>query len=298
MKLRKKLFTMVGFFVIYCGFAQTMNKQWNVAIYNDEFTPEHINPTWNTHVFRTGADTLINDISYTQLLISYSEEFSDIDYFGAIRFDGKKVFINKEGYGDLLIYNFDLQKGDTLTVNRFEDIQTAHSIFVTVDSVIDTTFNKLSVKKLYVNYKVHDEYYENDIWLEGIGSLNHGLLNESCNGYTGCYETTYLLCYSENDDVLYHNPEFETCFYQKIVSVSDAGKKDLRIYPNPLVNGGIITIEATDAIKLVKVYDLGGKELINEKPCKKTTTLNLYSFKAGFYIVSVDGVIRKLVISK
>jgi hypothetical protein len=68
-----------------------------------------------------------------------------------------------------------------------------------------------------------------ETWLEGVGSLN-GLLRESCFSMTPCDNNYELLCFQENNVLLYSNPAYDNCFIDTLlVSVTVISKLDFQV---------------------------------------------------------------------
>jgi hypothetical protein len=98
-----------------------------------------------------------------------------------------------------------------------------------------------------------------------------------------------LVCYYENDNLVYHNPEFETCLPDSIpVSISMFGnKKDIEIFPNPASDK--ITIFSLNCnILEVEIYDLTGTCLYrNLNTDSNRIDLETDNLSKGMYVLKV-----------
>ena len=71
---------------------------WNLTIYDEDFSPEHPNPTWTYYGLKTGADTLIGELSYKKLYKSNDSLFSVVSIIGGIREDSSRIYLSKSRY--------------------------------------------------------------------------------------------------------------------------------------------------------------------------------------------------------
>ncbi|WP_395048342.1 T9SS type A sorting domain-containing protein [Flavobacterium sp.] len=62
--------------------------------------------------------------------------------------------------------------------------------------------------------------------------------------------------------------------------------KGFKLYPNP--TKGIISMESEKALNEVKIFNLAGQELVNVKPNKLNTSIDLSSLSSGFYFLKVS----------
>lgn len=62
--------------------------------------------------------------------------------------------------------------------------------------------------------------------------------------------------------------------------------KSVRMFPNPAVN--VLNVQATSAVKSVKVVDLIGKEVLTLTPNTNNITINTAELLNGFYMITVE----------
>ncbi len=164
--------------------------------YDESFSPEHLHPTWDYYGLKIYQDTLIDNISYRKLFLSTDTLCSDVSFIGGIREDSGWIYLGNSYYHtkEVLLYDFNLDNGDTLTIHRITNINspTITSLIAKIDSVNRINIGGHTKKRLYIKYECDPSgHTEKDIWIEGIGSIKNGFLNESCNCLTGCYSKTY-----------------------------------------------------------------------------------------------------------
>ena len=126
---------------------------------------------------------------------------------GAVREEDQRVYYRmywEQSYQDeMLLYDFNLTVGDTVTVGSGD-----YQLIVLEESEIEvngTMRRQLGLAEYFAgstNYEV-EEY-----WIEGVGST-YGFLNSGYEGWVGAF--VHLLCYHEDDDLLWMNENFSSC---------------------------------------------------------------------------------------
>ncbi|MBR5061273.1 MAG: leucine-rich repeat domain-containing protein, partial [Prevotella sp.] len=126
---------------------------------------------------------------------------------GAVREEDKRIYYRRkisQNYQDeVLLYDFNLTVGDTVTVNWMHQ-----QLMVLEESEVEvngTMRRKLGLGRYYIGYPPTevDEY-----WIEGVGST-YGFLNSGYEVMDGAF--MYLLCYHENGNLIWDNVEFDDC---------------------------------------------------------------------------------------
>ncbi len=116
---------------------------------------------------------------------------------GAVREEDKRVYLRRkwsQSYEEeVLLYDFNLTVGDTVTVNWFGE-----TLMVLEESEVEV--NGTMRRKLIFG---PDEY-----WIEGVGS-SYGFLNSGYEEMVGSF--VHLLCYHENGDLVWDNEAFDDC---------------------------------------------------------------------------------------
>ena len=262
--MKKITFVFTLMCILHISFSQDISKSWNLTIYDDDFSPEHPNPTWTYYGLKTGADTLIGEVSYKKLYKSTDSLFSIVSIIGGIREDSNRIYLSKSVYSpnEILLYDFNIDIGDTIIVNRLIRIENPsyYSISAAVDSVNTIVLNGETKKRLYITYKCNSDSdnNENDIWVEGIGSVFRGLLNPSCTCLTGCYSRTFLTCYSENDLLIWRDSTFDGCYIESNGIAENIKNVDLDNLISVYSEGKIVQVKSNNPILSVKALNLSG----------------------------------------
>ena len=201
-------------------------------------------------------DTLINDKIYSSLVKYNSRDISETkSYIGALRFtEDKKVFFYYDN-SDYLLYDFDVQIGDTLDIfsgiRNYMDTKTYRHIITNIDTL---TNGKLKISSV----AIVDDFYEKT-WIEGIGSTD-GIVHNRATGRDGGI-TTRLLCAYRHDECLYRTdiPNYIPlgCIYNEGDVITTTEKVET---PKPLVQK-IIRNGEIFIIRDGKTYNIMGIEI-------------------------------------
>lgn len=294
--LLKSIFRTLLLSVTVCSFSQDIVNTWNITYYDEDVTPEHLLPTWTYYGLKTEADTSIDAITYRKLIMSSDSVFTEISPIGGIREDSNRIYLSKSRYTseEVLLYDFELNTNDTATVRRLFHINnySSYPIKVKVDSVNTIDLNGEIRKRLFVEYECigYPVYNSKDVWVEGIGSLTNGLLNESCQCVTGCYTKSHLTCYFEDDNLKWSNPDFSRCVIDSsgiVNSVHENGYNPatVLIIPNPVTD--ISRISYSDGFELVTVYDIMGHHLKSYSFNGHSIEVSRDEFNSGIYFVVI-----------
>lgn len=170
--------------------------------------------TYGSYFIKFMGDTTIKALQYKKILRSIDELHTKWTIDGYIREEPttRKVFVfNKYSQKDMLIYDFSLETGDSILTGDMVS-------YVKVTNVINATFGSSPDirKQIYFFDPKGDTR-----WIEGIGST-WGVL-EGLNSFYTTGATTSLICYNENENLIYHNNHFSTCFPQGQELKVDAG---------------------------------------------------------------------------
>ena len=194
--------------------------QWNIVSHS--YRPGQ--PLYGacTMIYRMEGDTTINQQVYTKLVCTYTNHSATEKwYISALRFtEDKKVYIYYDNT-EYLLYDFDVQIGDTLDVFAGIDYYDFHKTYPHVV----TNVNKLDDGRLqfYLDAIVRDEYLNQEekfpkTWIEGVGSVDGIIHNNAIIGVGGNGKTA-LLCAYHNDECRYvtDNPNYTPlgCVYNE-----------------------------------------------------------------------------------
>ncbi len=210
---------------------------------------------------------------------------------GAYRNEDNQVYYckwNGNTYDDeTLLYDYDLEEGD------FFNDDDEHPMQVTEVSTI-TDNNGIERKMLTFSFIGLPE--ETEFWVEGVGS-SKGFVNSG--NYTPTDEGAifHLLCHHVDDDVIYVNPEYDTCDIDEIEE--NNVENGINIYPNP-ANDIIKILNINNlSVKKIEITDITGRILMN---LGNVEEINVSNLPNGQYFIKIDDgestVIRKFSVMK
>lgn len=243
------------------------NAVWS-EVYWKPFSEPYPNWVYNKYAL-FNEDTIIDGISYHKLFHTNASEITKENsiFVGGLKEENKKIYIKYDHYfvpdepfykKEFLLYNFSLYEGDTVWANTdMIDISPLEYIVV---KDIDTIFVNESLRKVYSFNPVSWVY-----WIEGIGNVK-GLLFTSGDLPTNGMNND-LVCFHQNDTLLYFNPGRENMYDSCVPSfvlngVALLPNSDVKVYPNP-VTGRSVYFEGLDFEKL-ELYDLNGNHILSK----------------------------------
>jgi len=213
--------------------------------------------------FFFNGDTVINDNLYHKLYYRGVARFPDwarrqlSGFYGLIREDTVK---RQVWYGSQLLYDFNLQVGDTILFGCM-----GWKPIYSIDSV-------LICDKYHRRFNFKDSY-NYDCWLiEGIGSIG-GLIPEVC-----LTNISGLSCYAEKG-----NPVCDTC--RTPTGVNEFIQNTVDIFPNPTDDQ--IRIISPVPVTSVELVDLFGRRIYFETHIAKND-INIPIRDRGIYILRVE----------
>ena len=254
--------------------------------------------TW----YKVGADSLIEGTLYKQILISRDFLMQKWSLAALMREEGNKVFQYDSYYKtENLLYDFGMQPGDTL----FDANGYIATVLQSVsDTIIDRTRKVFNFLKC--EYGNNPQHYVEETWIEGIGALRGGIFRPLYDFSTGgSYHIGYrgTICYFENGEIVYHNTDFDKCYYNEIKPLSGDYIPEIKVQmsalsqnaPNPFTNETEIKYFVAPGIKeaYICIFDIQGKMLqkINVAPGQNRVMIHGSALTPGMYLYSlfIDG---------
>jgi len=243
--------------------------------------------TNENYVYRTIGDTLIDNFTYKIIWKSgvrtfypsgptgfcnntQPEEIQELAAF--LRQEGRKIFW-RNGFDtqDQLIYNFELQVGDSLPVsgiNFWNDI-----VITSIDTILVNGEERLSYQ--FSNAPV--SYY-----VEGIG--HSGGFLQYIPPMLECGHS--LNCYGQNDIPLYPETPQAPCDYTVGIE-TEVASSEFSIYPNPAQD--VLTIELNVAgNKTIEITNMNGQVIEMHNFSKTSNQVSISAFPAGVYFVKIQ----------
>ncbi len=209
------------------------------------------------------------------------------EYAGAFRQDipNKKVYyLIPNTTTDTLLYDFDLEIGDTLPITY---TGYANIIVISVDSIlIGGQFHK--------RFELSNSPFCTH-WVEGVGGVA-GLLEPMEQ-----FETDYsLICFIKNGISYYQfqavPPQEEQC--DIITHIAEPEPEIIKISPNP--TPGLFTITITTANTTICIYDVLGNCVYAKQSSGASPQIDLSSQGKGVYFVEVkaegERAVKKIVV--
>jgi Secretion system C-terminal sorting domain len=233
-------------------------------------------------------------------------ELANAAYYGCIReFKGKIYFIRSGTYAIRTLYNFNVNKGDYVTIYS-PDLCGDESVTKRVWDVDSLTINGVKRRALYFGQDFSDHFPE--YWIEGIGS-SFGLMS----AFSQCSDNSFsLACFRDTaTGVIYMNdivpinwtycgfqPEpncskstvIETDGFSKapLVMQEEKEKPAAQLYPNPVTSMLNIQPANKQSISRVIISDGSGR-IMNTRNGNglPQMSINTASLPPGLYHVKI-----------
>ena len=257
-------------------------KRWNVllSLEGPSPTPQHRTTT----SYKIQGDTLLDGMGFRKLLGTSRENLSDWQLHGAIReTETGQVFFRayKSDHTfeeqDRLLYDFSMQPGDAICFGDFGPQDCLRLLRVN-DTVLEG--EDTPRKKFVLQYEEDGvpAIQGCETWIEGIGS-EYGLLGTGSRFLIGgAYD---LLCYYEEEDLVWQNPEFDSCYYGTVGLSENGADAPVSVCPNPATS--IVAVVGTQAADIT-VYNAMGQLL---KTVRSTNEISLEGLPQGVYTLRI-----------
>lgn len=258
-----KLIVLISFFFVFSvANAQDYqpllaeNKSWSTV---DEYFHLAFGDANRSHHYYLDGDSLINSNLFFKIY-KIDDYYSTDEMFGFIREDTlKRVYFRDLQENDGLIYDFAVNINDTIEYTYMG----IHSILAVVKGISE--FDGTNPPRRSI--ELHEiEGLTTETWIEGIGS-SQGLL-ESGAEISGIVGGDFeLLCYHENDSVIYLNPRFSGCSWPSNVGTNQLEGKERRVLisPNPVVNFSSFEIEDQSDLFIIEFYNASGQLIFKKQ---------------------------------
>jgi hypothetical protein len=229
---------------------------------------------------RFSGDTTINQVNYRKVWRSEDEGMVSWVKIGYIREDSDQrvYFMNTQSIEGLL-YNFGVSFGDTIYIHNTWHFPDTTFMAVVLDDNL-TMFGGQSRRILDIMTAGPPYYHE--IWIDGVGSML-GILESgySISAYVGWgYE---LLCYSENDSLIYNNPDYNECYYNDI---AEYGPTDASacVSPNPVFSESRITLtNMNEKDMIIEICNSLGSLILRQNFKQNDYIIRKSDFPCGIY---------------
>ena len=223
----------------------------------------------NNYVNWCSGDTLIEDARYMKIMGTVNDSYP-IFYTLLREEDGKVWKRYSIAHPETLLYDFTASVGDTLRIGDFAEE-------MVLDSISMVRIGDVDRRKLWfgLEYDNLGRPRAKETWVEGIGS-DYGLL---WTGYFNVFDGWHcLLCFHQNGELVWENPEYGTCTYDAIEENKDS---EISIYPNPVRDR--VVIEGIEAAE-VNVYNALGQLV---KTVRDTNEIPVADLPQGVYMLRI-----------
>jgi len=223
----------------------------------------------NNYVNWCSGDTLIEDARYMKIMGTVNDSYP-IFYTLLREEDGKVWKRYSIAHPETLLYDFTASVGDTLRIGDFAEE-------MVLDSISMVQIGDVDRRKFWfgLEYDNFGRPRAKETWIEGIGS-DYGLL---WTGYFNVFDGWHcLLCFHQNGELVWENPEYGTCTYDAIEENKDS---EISIYPNPVRDR--VVIEGIEVAE-VDVYNALGQLV---KTVKNANEINVSDLMEGVYLLRI-----------
>jgi len=186
---------------------------------------------------------------------------------------------------DELAYDFNLQVGDTLHLQN--------QSYMKIDSIRLLMWGG-RIRKFWFFNRVST--YGHITWIEGVGQWS------GFNCPIGCINSciSQLLCFHENGNLVYHNPDFSSCYVSTSVPFISNSKELISLYPNPATTKLTIIFPENIPNATYTLYDTHGCIKQTGKTSNKQLEINVETLPRGIYVLklvtSKQIVIKKIIL--
>jgi hypothetical protein len=225
-------------------------------------------------------DSIVANKTYKKVFSCDDRLHENIMYEGLIREQDKKTyFIPKNSETESLLYDFMLEEGMNF---RYQSLTSNREYLFYVKEVDFVEINGIQKKQIQLTLLPNDDIHVT--WIENIGSLTGLFYSGGMLDTCSCRMT--LLCYFQDNELIYKNPVYSECYYDKvenITSVQTIEDHDCSVFPNPIDN--ILTIfSSNNVISRIEIFDNFGRK-VYDQPHKDT--IDVSSFSKGIYLLKV-----------
>lgn len=256
-------------------------KRWNV-LYSME-GPSPTLPHRKTTSYSFSGDTVLDGSSYKKLFGTIHEDLSNWQLQGALRENANgqvffRAYKSNHTFEDQesLLYDFSMQMGDSICY--YDNPTSCLKLLIVNDTILE---GENTPRKKYV-FRIEENGYPTiygyEAWIEGIGS-EYGLLNPGSRFLVG--GTYDLLCYYEDENLIWQNPNFNSCYLGSDGVEENVTGHSFFIYPNPTTEK--VIIEGLRVVE-VKIYSVLGQLV---KAFQNTNEIDTAALPEGLYVLRI-----------
>ncbi len=285
-----------SFFVVINGISQSfapIGAKWYYSHRENPFGSAAV----GYQLFEVTGDTVINSQLCRVVHKTYFSSDSSINDNGYLYLykNANQIYYLDSNHFELL-YDFNLNAGDTLTIKNPDSYNSDTLIYFVVDSVDTEIISGITHKKQYF----HDTNGYFDMFspvIENIGSVCYFFPRSQldCDA-ANCYN---LLCY-EDTSISFHTSSTPCDMIISSITTAKLDNVTIELFPNPATNKLFISVTDNQTqLKGFEIFNVQGKQIKSEFfdtsnkktvyscPCLDKTKINLRNFKSGTYYISI-----------
>ncbi len=256
-------------------------KQWSVLVRGK---------TTFTLSYKIGNDTIHNGKLYRKVLenkydVSHSVDTNFIFKNKLIREDSSRVYLdliddldyNKNEIGEILLYDFNLNIGDTFP---FFEMRDDEERFIHIDDAqvnyIVTEIDSILIDSIYlkkITLTNSHNFIFNYNMIEGVGT-NRGFITF----FATTHHDSQLLCCSSNDTYLYMSPDYNSCRIS--CDIANDIQQNTIVYPT-LAKNNVMIFSKTFPLKIMVLNNVGNKVI--EKEIYNSESIDISFLPTGLY---------------
>jgi hypothetical protein len=223
-----------------------------------------------TDYYYFDGDSIIGEHSYKKMFSCDDRLHENCGCIGLMREENQKTyFVYPASETEYLFYDFSLEEG---MIFEFIHPFRQDTFMLYVQKVDFVEINGTQKKRIQLE--------SGGTWIEKIGHLD-GILPDYSFPVGILY---YLLCYHENNKLIYINPRHTECYYDESSnSILEIANNDYTISPNPVDD--ILNISyLNNAISRIEIFDNLGKKVYSQT---YKESINISSFEKGLSLLKV-----------
>lgn len=260
----------------------TGNAIWSEFYQTSEFGYPPYFYRYYDKVAMTNEDTIVNGKTYKKLYIFNDSIFNiyNATYLGGIREENKIIYywgdtihiskpVNLSPQQEMMLYDYNVNIGDTLLFSN-------SNFFDIIVENIDTVLIGNSLRKRFSFQS------SAATWIEGIGNTQ-GMLFASGPMTTKGAPTGSLICFKQNDTIVYFNSNYPECMPLYVQDKTTLNEMNVSIFPNPACDNLYVELKENINDFSIIVYNLLGQEIKREKLNQLTNKVNVSDLTNGIY---------------
>ncbi|MCR4800292.1 MAG: T9SS type A sorting domain-containing protein [Bacteroidales bacterium] len=247
-----------------------------------------------TTTYKYNGDTIIKDVSYKKMYKSVDNgtNWHELGYFR--QEDNNVYYIPRTETKEILVYNFSKDMEYRIQSNYYDIGLASDSIIV--DNVKKARWGVYhKVPNSTYQQELSDNIYDfDDVIIEDIGSVyspTFDTLPYTPGGVTGARYYTFLLCVLRGNNVIWHNSQYEDCYYEQ-TAIDNIADQQIALSPNPVKDK--LTLSLPNTENEIKIFDLQGKLLLQQN-VGFSAEIIVSMLPMGTYVLVVNGESYKFV---